>query len=195
MPSNFYPTSTNGLGRVNASASGNRISSTVRAAGTATNLAPNYNKTTVASPSGFTGTSNQQITAAIVAGTGLLASGLHYALGTGVGSRFTTRRESEIGVGNLNNALSDPLHDKLFDRTTYVQASGITRNVYGQLIGPTGYNYTTNPNNAVLPQSTGVYTLITGSGDRPDLGRGTTQEYHIRMGLTNIDKNLELRKG
>lgn len=187
MPSNFN-TALDGLNVINASATSNKTSTIAKAAGTATT---NITRVSIQRPTEFDGSSNDGLSADLINSSGPVGLAVGYASGTTLGATDTIRRQVELGIGNLNQNNSDPLHDKRYDRFQIFEASGYGRLRDGRIVNSTGAIISTP-----LPSATGNYNPVAG-GDQANLPTsGTTQysaRYFFKQGNVDAEINLPAR--
>ncbi len=187
MPSNFN-TALDGLNVINAGSQSNKTSTIAKSAGTATT---NITRVSVQRPAEFDGSSNDGLSTALINSSGPVGLAVGYASGTTLGAVDTIRRGAELGVSNLNQNYSDPLHDKRYDRFQIFEASGYSRLRDGRIVNATGAVISTP-----LPSATGNYNPAAG-GDQANLPTsGNTQysaRYFFKQGNVNAEINLPAR--
>lgn len=177
MPSNFI--TGRGQQLIINTTSGNKISSTARAAGTVNST---FVSTPVSRPSTFDGGSNEGITNALIEGSGPVGNSVGYVVGTGVASADAVRKNIELSI--TPQMTYDPTHDKFFDRQQVLGASGIRHLVNGTLVGPTGAAITT-PGSA-----TGDFRRGGVSIDGSIKPFGTSYSYYSKVGI--VDREITL---
>lgn len=183
MPSNFN-TALDGLNVINASATSNKTSTIAKAAGTATT---NITRVSTQRPTEFDGSSSDGLSTALIASTGPVGLAIGYASGTTLGAVDTIRRGAELGISNLNQNNSDPVHDKRYDRFQIFEASGYSRLRDGRIVNATGAVISTP-----LPSATGDY----GADQANFPSSGSTQysaRYFFKQGNVNAEINLPAR--